>query len=158
VNHIDHVRQSHPCMHHVFYWGHGFLTCFLLRAPDVEPRRYCGQGHTLQPCSLDLSTTSYFSLRTNQPPAISQQYFSLKTNQHQPSATSQTNRPYASNLQVGQRFSYTFFSPAARGSYWFLLTLTLLLQSWFLDTCVTIKNIFLLLWFFRYVCAACTFC
>jgi hypothetical protein len=26
----------------------------------------------------------YFSLRTNQPPAISQQYFSLRTNQHQP--------------------------------------------------------------------------
>jgi hypothetical protein len=46
------------------------------------------------PCSLGLSATSeqYFSLRTNQPPAISQQYFSLKTNQHQPSATSKTNR------------------------------------------------------------------
>jgi hypothetical protein len=42
-------------------------------------------------CSLGLSATSqqYFSLRTNQPPAISQQYFSLITNQHQPSATSQ---------------------------------------------------------------------
>jgi hypothetical protein len=26
-------------------------------------------------------------------PAINQQYFSLRTNQHQPSATSQTNRP-----------------------------------------------------------------
>jgi hypothetical protein len=39
-------------------------------------------------CSFDLSATSqqYFSLRTNQPPAISQQYFSLRTNQHQPSA------------------------------------------------------------------------
>jgi hypothetical protein len=33
-----------------------------------------------------------FSLRTNQPPATSQQYFSLRTNQHQPPATSQTNR------------------------------------------------------------------
>jgi hypothetical protein len=46
------------------------------------------------PCSLGLSATSqqYFSLRTNQPPAISQQYFSLRTNQHQPSATSQTYR------------------------------------------------------------------
>jgi hypothetical protein len=45
-------------------------------------------------CSFGLSATSqqYFSLRTNQPPAISQQYFSLRTNQHQPSATSQTNR------------------------------------------------------------------
>jgi hypothetical protein len=45
-------------------------------------------------CSFGLSVTGqqYFSLRTNQPPAISQQYFSLRTNQHQPSATSQTNR------------------------------------------------------------------
>jgi uncharacterized lipoprotein YmbA len=48
----------------------------------------------LAACSFGLSATSqqYFSLRTNQPPAISQQYFSLRTNQHQPSATSQTNR------------------------------------------------------------------
>jgi hypothetical protein len=39
-------------------------------------------------CSFGLSATSqqYFSLRTNQPPAIIQQYFSLRTNQHQPSA------------------------------------------------------------------------
>jgi hypothetical protein len=46
------------------------------------------------PCSLGLSATSqqYFSLTTNQPPAISQQYYSLRTNQHQPSATSQPNR------------------------------------------------------------------
>jgi hypothetical protein len=41
---------------------------------------------------LSTSSQQYFSLRTNQPPAISQQYFSLRTNQHQPSATSQTNR------------------------------------------------------------------
>jgi hypothetical protein len=48
----------------------------------------------LTDCSFGLSATSqqYFSLRTNQPPAISQQYFSLRTNQHQPTATSQTNR------------------------------------------------------------------
>jgi hypothetical protein len=47
-------------------------------------------------CSLGLSATSqqYFSLTTNQPPATSQQYFSLRINQHQPSATSQTNRLY----------------------------------------------------------------
>jgi hypothetical protein len=45
-------------------------------------------------CSFGLLDISqqYFSLRTNQTPAISQQYFSLRTNQHQPSATSQTNR------------------------------------------------------------------
>jgi hypothetical protein len=37
---------------------------------------------TSAPCSLGLSATSqqYFSLKTNQPPAISQQYFSLRTN------------------------------------------------------------------------------
>jgi hypothetical protein len=44
---------------------------------------------SIAPCSFGLSATShtsqrYFSLRTNQPPAISQQYFSLRTNQHQP--------------------------------------------------------------------------
>jgi hypothetical protein len=50
--------------------------------------------YQLAACSFGLSATSqqYFSLRTNQPPAISQQYFSLRTNQHQPTATSQTNR------------------------------------------------------------------
>jgi hypothetical protein len=44
--------------------------------------------------SFGLSATSqqYFSLRTKQPQATSQQYFSLTANQHQPSATSQTNR------------------------------------------------------------------
>jgi hypothetical protein len=44
----------------------------------------------VRPVHLALSGTSqqYFSLRTNQPPAISQQYFSLRTNQHQTSATS----------------------------------------------------------------------
>jgi hypothetical protein len=53
-----------------------------------------GSRCTLTTCSFGLSATSqqYFSLRTNQPPAISQQYFSLRTNQHQPSTTSQTNR------------------------------------------------------------------
>jgi hypothetical protein len=49
---------------------------------------------TASPCSLGLSATSqqHFSLRINQPPTTSQQYFSLGTHQHQPSATSQTNR------------------------------------------------------------------
>jgi hypothetical protein len=49
---------------------------------------------TQKQSSFGLSATSqqYFSLRTNQPPAISQQYVSLRTNQHQPSATSQKNR------------------------------------------------------------------
>jgi hypothetical protein len=53
------------------------------------------QGDNLAAYSFGVSATSqqYFFLRTNQPPAISQQYFSLRTNQHQPSATSQTNRP-----------------------------------------------------------------
>jgi hypothetical protein len=53
-----------------------------------------GMFGKLTACSFGLLATSqqYFSLRTNQPPAISQQYFSLRTNRHQPSATSQTNR------------------------------------------------------------------
>jgi hypothetical protein len=56
-----------------------------------EPFRIFFAG--IAPYSLGLSATSqqYFSLRTNQPPD-----FSLKTNQHQPSTTSQTNRPSAS--------------------------------------------------------------
>jgi hypothetical protein len=46
------------------------------------------------PCSFGLSATSqqYFSFETNQPSTTSQQYFSLRINQHQPPATSQTNR------------------------------------------------------------------
>jgi hypothetical protein len=44
------------------------------------------------------SSQQYFSLRTNQPPATSHQYSSLRTNQHQPSATSQPNRPSAYRL------------------------------------------------------------
>jgi hypothetical protein len=71
--------------------------------PARSSSRWCmergdrGEGgeQRLTRCSFGLSATSqqYFSLRTNQPPAISQKYFSLRTNQHQPSATSQTNRP-----------------------------------------------------------------
>jgi hypothetical protein len=65
-------------------------------------------------CSLALSATSqqYFSLRTNQPPTTSQQYFSLRTNQHQPSATSQTNRPLVSVslVHVGSENARTLWS------------------------------------------------
>jgi hypothetical protein len=56
---------------------------------DIQGRRACSLG-------LSATCQQYFSLRTNQPPTISQQYFSLRTNQHQPSATSQTNRLFAS--------------------------------------------------------------
>jgi hypothetical protein len=65
----------------------------MLQKDDFILRRLLNEQLTA--CSLGLSATSqqYFSLRTNQPPATSQQYFSLRTNQHQPSATSQTNRP-----------------------------------------------------------------
>jgi hypothetical protein len=61
--------------------------------PD-NPASWIIQEDMLQKGSFGLSATSqqYFSLRTNQPPATSQQYFSLTTNQHQPPATSQTNR------------------------------------------------------------------
>jgi hypothetical protein len=45
------------------------------------------EGPAVKPFALFvwLSTTShqYFSVKTNQPPAISQQYFSLRKNQHQ---------------------------------------------------------------------------
>jgi hypothetical protein len=49
---------------------------------------------------MPLSATSqqYFYLTTNQPPATSQQYFSLRINQHQPPATSQTNRLLVSTI------------------------------------------------------------
>jgi hypothetical protein len=63
------------------------LTIPLLQACVVVDCFHRGGGVvTLLACSFGLSATSqqYFSLRTNQPPAISQQYFSLRTNQHQP--------------------------------------------------------------------------
>jgi hypothetical protein len=49
-------------------------------------------GKELKACSLFAWLISHQPVTTNQPPATSQQYFSLRTNQHQPSATSQTNR------------------------------------------------------------------
>jgi hypothetical protein len=58
--------------------------------------------------------------------------------------------PFLSNTRQYMLPSAIFrrcVSPSARGSYWFLLSLTLSLQPWFLDTCDTIKIFFLLLWF-----------
>jgi hypothetical protein len=54
-------------------------------------------------CSLGLSATNqqYFSRATNQPPATSQHFF-LRTNQHQPLATSQTNRLESSIVTFSQ--------------------------------------------------------
>jgi uncharacterized lipoprotein YmbA len=62
----------------------------------------------LAACSLGLSATSqqYFSLRTNQLPATRQQYFSLRINQHQPSATSQTNRLLDLDPLLYERFFF----------------------------------------------------
>jgi hypothetical protein len=62
-------------------------------------------------CLLGLSATSqqYFYLTTNQPPATSQQYFSLRTNQHQPPATSQTNRLQVVMLLHIRHVVLTFF-------------------------------------------------
>jgi hypothetical protein len=56
----------------------------------------------LAPYSFGLSATSqqYFSLRTNQSPAVSQQCCSIRINQHQPSATSQTIRLLVSTLRL----------------------------------------------------------
>jgi hypothetical protein len=74
------------------------------------------QVYSWTACSFGLSAISqqYFSLRTNQPPAISQQYFSLTANQHQPSATSQTNRlkdaaPKAAYAMVFSGFAFIHF-------------------------------------------------
>jgi hypothetical protein len=63
------------------------------RRDDRAGKGRRGDMPAASPCSFGLSATSqqYFSLTTNQPPAISQQYFSLRSNQHQPSATSQMN-------------------------------------------------------------------
>jgi hypothetical protein len=71
--------------------GHGAQA-----AGRVDWRRGIDEEREMSftPCSFGLSAISqqYFSLTTNHPSATSQQYFSLTTNQHQPSATSQTNR------------------------------------------------------------------
>jgi hypothetical protein len=67
----------------------------------------------LAACSLGLSAISqqYFSLTTNQPPATSQQYFSLRTNQHQPSATSQTNRPLILRVRNPSSSAFVYREP-----------------------------------------------
>jgi hypothetical protein len=68
----------------------------LLRCPTRQAKHRTPRLRVKpSPCWFGLSVTRqrYFSLRTNQPPATGQQYFSLRTNQHQPSVTSQTNRP-----------------------------------------------------------------
>jgi hypothetical protein len=57
-------------------------------------------GTTTYSFGLSATSQQYFSLKTNQPPAISQQYFSLRTNQHQPSATSQTNRLQMCQIKI----------------------------------------------------------
>jgi hypothetical protein len=74
----------------------GFLSGRLdgpnsLRSCALFRMTYQPQANTI--FLSEQTSQQYFSLKTNQPPAISQQYFSLKTNPHQPSATSQTNRP-----------------------------------------------------------------
>jgi hypothetical protein len=76
-------------------------------------------SHLVPPCSLGLSATSqqYFSLTTNQSPATSQQYFSLRTNQHQPSATSQTNRPTFGVALTTRRTGRRGLSKALVGLY-----------------------------------------
>jgi hypothetical protein len=97
---IPYVNHN-PCIHHVFYWGRGFLTCVLFTSARRRAK-------------VLLLTGVHIALPTR---------------------------------SVSDSPTRIFFSPAARGCYWFLLTLTLLLQPWFLDTCGT-KKIFLLLWLF----------
>jgi hypothetical protein len=67
------------------------------REQETAPR-----GTTIEPSlssplfvrliSRQPTNQQYFSLETNQPSASGQRYFSLRKNQHQPPATSQTNR------------------------------------------------------------------
>jgi hypothetical protein len=66
----------------------------------------CTPGSSAYSFGLSATSQQYFSLRTNQSPAISQQYFSLTTNQHQPSATSQTNRLHVLESSSGARTNY----------------------------------------------------
>jgi hypothetical protein len=52
---------------------------------DVEVRQEVIRLHfdfryTARSFGLSATSQQYFSLRTNQPPALSQQYFSLRTN------------------------------------------------------------------------------
>jgi hypothetical protein len=98
---IPYVNHN-PCMHHVFYWGWGFLTCILFTSARRRAKAL-------------LLTGAHIALPTR-------------------SVSDSPTREVA-----------TVFSPAATGSYWFLLTLTLLLQPWFLDTCSTIKIYFIMI-------------
>jgi hypothetical protein len=63
-----------------------------VRTDEPRPGFSCTQTNAMFAC-LSVTSQQYFSLRINQPPATGQRYFSLRRNQHQPSATSQTNRP-----------------------------------------------------------------
>jgi hypothetical protein len=92
------VTQN-PCMHHVFYWGRGFLTCVLFTSTRRRAKALLWIGaHIALPTSGSVSNS----------------------------------------------LTLFNFSPVARGSYRFLITLTLLLRPWFLDTCGTIKIFFVI--------------
>jgi hypothetical protein len=54
---------------------------------DGTPLRHLSDSRPVR-LAYQVTSQHYFSLITNQSPAISQQYFSLKINQHQPSTTS----------------------------------------------------------------------
>jgi hypothetical protein len=73
------LPRSHPASVSKLAFISG--TCIQLNRIELRP--VC--THQLAACSFGLSVTGqqYFSLRTNQPPAISQQYFSLRTKQNQ---------------------------------------------------------------------------
>jgi hypothetical protein len=73
--------------------------------------------HALYSLGLSATSQQYFSLRTNQPPAISQQYFSLRINQHQPSATSQTNRLQINDILLAVVLYNIFSSEKVRKPY-----------------------------------------
>jgi hypothetical protein len=69
----------------------------ILSNPNSERKRHSGSppsnlSRIVLALFLWIIGHQYFSLRTNQPSAISQQYFSLRTNQHQLPTTSQPNK------------------------------------------------------------------
>jgi hypothetical protein len=65
------------------------------REQETAPRGTTNEPSLFAPVRLAYqppTNQQYFSLETNQPSASGQRYFSLRKNQHQPPATSQTNR------------------------------------------------------------------
>jgi hypothetical protein len=82
INNLFHVTMLKSIRNNLFVTMIWMKYENLYGVPWIREQRY-------SPCSLGLSATSqqYFSLRTNQPPATSQQYFlskQISTSHQQP--------------------------------------------------------------------------